>query len=104
MADMWEERFKSGPVDEGQKSEALVLKVFKYTEFTEPRLMRFEAKIYSDCPFQPSAKASLFSGGRWNDVDYLFGQEMKFDHDNDIAKIFDALQKRAEIILTHKAR
>jgi len=29
MADMWEERFKSGPVDERQKSKALVVKVFK---------------------------------------------------------------------------
>jgi len=40
MADMWEERFKSGPVDERQKSKALVVKVFKTRIIRSSHLQR----------------------------------------------------------------
>lgn len=99
---MWEEKFRSAAIrSHGDK--ALIVKLFR-CEYTEPRLVRFVAQIDRTYSYQSYAKTSLFDGDKWHDVDHLFGHEMKDDYDDDIAKIFEALQKRAETLLTYRSQ
>ncbi len=99
---MWEEKFKNGPIgSHGEK--ALLVKLFR-CQHTEPRLVRFTAHTDKSYSYQSSAKTSIFDGEKWHDVDHLFGLEMKGEYDDDIAKIFEALQKRAETLLTYRSQ
>lgn len=99
---MWEEKFKNGPVGVHDER-ALLVKLFR-CEYTEPRLVRFIVQTDTSYSYQSSAKTSLFDGEKWHDVDHLFGRDMKDDYDNDIAKIFEVLQKRAETLLTYRSQ
>jgi len=84
-----------------QGHKALAVKLFRCDEYSGARLVQFVAHVDKAYPFQSSAKTSLFDGDKWNNIDYLIGQEIKDTYDNDISKIFEALQKRAEEILSY---